>query len=1056
MCAKNWALRGGKAARVGYESLVGSFVRVGLDLGKVVSVDDDEALIEFFDAPVPGGTSRQPVPVRGLSPVALEPQTRVWWKDSGQWRIGRVLEPPDSGSSTYLIALFEQRNVELSPDQFQVRWSRPLRDPVRLLEARTADAPFFQRARSAFIREVLRHRDAAQQLTGITSAGVRLHLHQVVAARRVLRDPVRRYLLADEVGLGKTIEAGMVMRQIMLETPGSRGLVLAPDPLVGQWEHEIADKFDLQGLNGGWVDVRRHEAALREHEDNGKVPVSILIIDEAHRLAEAGADENLYAAVARLAAETPALLLLSATPVRSNEEPFLRLLHLLDPQNYQLGDLDAFRHRVEQRDEIGNAVTLLSEDSPVFLLDEAAQSLSSAFPEDEDLAELLTIMRAEIAAGRNEQARVRAREVRHYVSDTYRIHRRLIRNRRNERLHSEFPVRQREHNRPFRVRDPDPRRAAVVEALDRFRGRLSEDSYENDREFLRLVAARCSAATPAVQALADALDGARTDDLLDWEQPVVDQLRSHRIGNELAGWLHDALTPDATDERLKTMATWAWSKVNKCKVAACTSYTSVATAAAQLMQEQYGDHRVAALLSTMSSSELELQLTRAETDPLCVLLICDWIGEEGWNLQFVSEVLHLDLPWSANRLEQRLGRFDRFAVGHGHLSPVRSSVVADAEPLNELTDPWTQLLDEGFDIFCRSSATLQYALPEREEVAVRRVISDGFGALSAAVDAERVEVTALRKSIEGQDILDAVEEGEEDRRFFDQLKKVDQSSKALGDAASTWIGKALNFSESYHDGVLRFGISKRNPPLLTSRQVRSLSLDAFHRRYAVRRKDAGVDGVVPLRPGQPLVDGAFDLCFSDGRGVAFARMLRHEARPSGSIFPVFFFDFLIEPSLTNRVGDRNSSFDSLRQLASAHLPARLEAVWHVPGRGEPPEEVRRLLTSSTMVNLGEDGEAFASLTAGIKWESACRQAEERAKEVVRGRTDVTDAISQALKSLDDERARVVARSKAMSRRQDTQFDEGAVADQFQEARIAISQPAVVTDSCGVVFLVGPE
>jgi hypothetical protein len=197
-----------------------SFVRVGHDIGRLRGRVGEMLQIEFFDAPVPGGTVVLEAPVEHVRRFVLEPQTRIWWNDDGQWRVGRVLAPPDGNTDAYLVAFLDQRNEELTADQFHVRWSRPLEHPSRLLEARVADARFFQRSRSAFTHQVLRQRAAAEGLVGISSSSVRLHRHQVCAARRVLLDSVRRYLLADEVGLGKTIEAGMAG----LENPTSEVL----------------------------------------------------------------------------------------------------------------------------------------------------------------------------------------------------------------------------------------------------------------------------------------------------------------------------------------------------------------------------------------------------------------------------------------------------------------------------------------------------------------------------------------------------------------------------------------------------------------------------------------------------------------------------------------------------------------------------------------------------------------------------------------------------------------------------------------------------------------
>ena len=164
--------------------------------------------------------------------------------------------------------------------ELRVRWSVPLADPLGLLKAGTVDTRFFH-VPDPFLRNVLWQRSTSLGLGGILSAAVEIHDHQVGAARRVLADPIPRYLLADEVGLGKTIEAGMVLRQLLLDTAGT-ALVIVPDQIVGQWQRELATKFRVDYLPGDGGGGR----ALGDRHRIRPERRMLTIVDEAHRLTE--------------------------------------------------------------------------------------------------------------------------------------------------------------------------------------------------------------------------------------------------------------------------------------------------------------------------------------------------------------------------------------------------------------------------------------------------------------------------------------------------------------------------------------------------------------------------------------------------------------------------------------------------------------------------------------------------------------------------------------------------------------------------------------------------
>lgn len=183
--------------------------------------------------------------------------------------------------------------------------------------------------------------------------GVEAHTYQTETVRRVLRHFRGRALLADEVGLGKTIEAIMVLREYQLRGMVRRVLVLVPPSLVGQWESELVEKAGLQPRVAGDIDAKgdfwrkdglilasqalarlpRHAAVLAEQAWD------LVIVDEAHRL------KNRTTLAWKLvdALKSRFLLMLTATPVETDLEELYNLVTLLRPG--QLATLADFRRR---------------------------------------------------------------------------------------------------------------------------------------------------------------------------------------------------------------------------------------------------------------------------------------------------------------------------------------------------------------------------------------------------------------------------------------------------------------------------------------------------------------------------------------------------------------------------------------------------------------------------------------------------------------------------------------------------------------------------------------
>ena len=173
--------------------------------------------------------------------------------------------------------------------------------------------------------------------------------HQTEAALRVLRDMHGRALLADEVGLGKTIEAALIMREYQVRGMVRSVLILTPPSLARQWQSELSEKFLLDyPIADRPEDWERHEQVIgsidtakmeRHAEHLLKRTWDLVIVDEAHRLAnnKTLAHQLVHALQRRY------LLLLTATPVQNDLRELYNLVTLLRPG--QLGGYRAFRAR---------------------------------------------------------------------------------------------------------------------------------------------------------------------------------------------------------------------------------------------------------------------------------------------------------------------------------------------------------------------------------------------------------------------------------------------------------------------------------------------------------------------------------------------------------------------------------------------------------------------------------------------------------------------------------------------------------------------------------------
>lgn len=257
----------------------------------------------------------------------------------------------------------------------------------------------------------LRYVTLLSKIKNETSAGILSALssgviplpHQLHVLERALETRNIRYILADEVGLGKTIEAGMIIKELKARGLITRILVVCPTGLVSQWSVEMQEKFhekfqvilpsdfdtirrltdndDVYGQfdqvispmdsikpvekHAGWSDKRVEKYNQERIEAIINSGWDLIIIDEAHRVAGSSSYVARYKLGYLLSQASPYLLLLTATPHNGKTEPFLRLVRLLDEQafpNYKSivkEQVAPYLIRSEKREAIDNNGNLL-------------------------------------------------------------------------------------------------------------------------------------------------------------------------------------------------------------------------------------------------------------------------------------------------------------------------------------------------------------------------------------------------------------------------------------------------------------------------------------------------------------------------------------------------------------------------------------------------------------------------------------------------------------------------------------------------------------------------
>ena len=473
--------------------------------------------------------------------------------------------------------------------------------------------------------------------------------HQLHVLNRAMETNNIRYILADEVGLGKTIEAGMIIRELKSRGLVSRILVVCPTGLVTQWASEMQEKFhekfqvilpsdydtirrltdndDVYGQfdqvispmdsikpiekHAGWSEEKvekYNEERIYSIINSGW---DLIIIDEAHRVAGSSGEVARYKLGNLLAQASPYLLLLSATPHNGKTEPFLRLIRLLDADAFPNAksivreQVAPFLIRTEKREAIDNNGNLLFKNR---------------------ITHLVTISWDEC----NNLQRELYEMVSSYVAKTYN---KALRNRKKNMCLIFLLI--------IMQRMVTSSTAAIRQSLERRLNVLLEQRTcvgnlrEEDLDELNIE-----------DGVEDALEAISLDMELEIEElkQIISLAKQAQFQNQ-----------DAKVEPLLNEIDAILSEDRTQKVIIFTEFVATQTYLQELLVNR--GYTVTILNGGMSIDERNaaMQEFKASTS----IFISTDAGGEGLNLQFANIIINYDLPWNPMKIEQRCGRVDR-------------------------------------------------------------------------------------------------------------------------------------------------------------------------------------------------------------------------------------------------------------------------------------------------------------------------------------------------------------------------------------------------------------
>lgn len=541
--------------------------------------------------------------------------------------------------------------------------------------------------------------------SALTSAKIDLLPHQVVLTHRISTVAPRRFLIADEVGLGKTIETALILREMASRGELNRALMIVPAGLVNNWHQELNEVFNLNfevfGSEGDVTDRRSN--AFKKHNrliasiDTLKrrsrinnlqeaPPWDLVVFDEAHHLTayknggKIKKTEN-YKLAEVMRDISRDMLLLSATPHQGDNFRFLMLIRLLNPLLFRdVDDLIENRHRLNEIVYRRTKADACRPDGSALFSRRFVRSESFTMTEEErsfyhELIDYLAegFALAKVQGGKGRALGFVMTIFQKIAASSFAAVKRTLRRRLLALTIQEGLLH--DSNLDIEERDKAFREARQIiredyQLLDDRLGNLEADRILNDfkRKILKnlddelLYASFEDAGEVSQQGTEDAIATAVALALPE------ERFRIKQLLNKVP--LHQ----ETKVKKLLTALGALWSKNPDEKIVIFATYLGTVEMLQKEIERFYPGQGVVVLKGGDHGAKLAAERKFKRPDGPKIL-ISTAAGREGINLQFSRILFNFDLPWNPMDLEQRIGRIHRY--GQKHTAQVYNLILSD-------------------------------------------------------------------------------------------------------------------------------------------------------------------------------------------------------------------------------------------------------------------------------------------------------------------------------------------------------------------------------------------
>jgi len=657
--------------------------------------------------------------------------------------IGRVLMLKNGIAKVeYSPGLFSEPPLYAHTKLLKVEESEKIPDPLE----RAVNGRWEKEAWRFDLRQM-----AARFLTGniggqLSDARTEILPHQIFTAHKVVSSAKRRFLLADEVGLGKTIEAGMIWQALAQRGQAKRTLIICPAGLTVQWQEEMQDKFgqffeifqrDFHTINPRIWDLKACAIASldclkrKEHKDklleNRKW--DLIIFDEAHRLSARDYGETKtektqnYRLADDLKEHTDAMLLVTATPHQgdASHSRFRHLLELLDDRidfgGLNNGDQTLWSYAVRDardngykpyKDYILRTPKMNVTDAHGKKIFRGRDTHALRFSMFKDEATFYKEVSKYISAGHRMVEHLKDSKRKLAIGFVLTVFQKLASS-------STYAIRVALQGRKMRLQERYNRLPDAVDSLEallaqedeRFKGELEETApwrLKTELEFVR-------------------------DELKELERLIDMPVKQDRKLVELKELVGRVFSES--------------EKGDKEKILVFTEYRKTQDYLVEELQNSFGKGSVVIINGDMKLDQRKTSVQRFRDDESVRFLVSTEAGGEGINLQFCHVLVNYDLPWNPMRIEQRVGRIYRF----GQTKRVQ---VYNFRTKETVEDKIYGFLEQKIDIAAKALAGVTGEDPEDIKASM-------LGQLETEVDYNAI----YKRAIVEQDIEQSKEEIEE-------------------------------------------------------------------------------------------------------------------------------------------------------------------------------------------------------------------------------------------------------------------------------------------------------